>query len=166
MERPSYWDSPFKYKVSGKVVGCEGLELSSRKLLNEVIRCGYRYLRILELDKNALRVALSLACLEIRSRNEEAINFTQNRIYLLKNWFSTLVSDDWKYISNHRLYTCINTWKFENLDSREITSLPEIKKVIYMAPHFNHHWKLTICSSQDPFAYKWEFTTPDELVFC
>ena len=67
------------------MVGCEGLELSSRKLLNEVIRCGYRYLRILELDKNALRVALSLTCLEIRLRNEEGINSTQNRIYLLKN---------------------------------------------------------------------------------
>ena len=33
---------------------------------------------------DALTPALSLACLEIRSRNEEAINSTWNRIYLLK----------------------------------------------------------------------------------
>ena len=33
-------------------------------------------------DKNALIVVLSLVCLKIRSRNEEAINSTRNRIYL------------------------------------------------------------------------------------
>ena len=43
--------------------------------------------------------------------------------------------------------------KIQGLDSREITSLPEIKKVIYMAHYFNHRRKLTACSSQDPFAY-------------
>ena len=35
-------------------------------------------------NKNALTGKLSLACLEIRSRNEEAINSTRNRIYLLQ----------------------------------------------------------------------------------
>ena len=34
-------------------------------------------------NKNALTV-VSLACLEIRSRNEEVINSTRNRIYSLK----------------------------------------------------------------------------------
>ena len=34
-------------------------------------------------NKNAL-TAVSLACLEIRSRNEEVINSTRNRIYSLK----------------------------------------------------------------------------------
>ena len=43
--------------------------------------------------------------------------------------------------------------KIQGLDSREITSLPEIKKVIYMAHYFNYRRKLTACSSQDPFAY-------------
>ena len=33
------------------VVRCEGLELSSGKIINEVERGGYRYLSILELDK-------------------------------------------------------------------------------------------------------------------
>ena len=33
----------------------------------------------------------------------------------------------------------INTRKLKGLDSSEITSLSEIKKVIYMARHFNHH---------------------------
>ena len=37
------------------------------------------------MNKNALTAALSLACMEIRSRNEEAINSTRNRIYSLKN---------------------------------------------------------------------------------
>ena len=35
---------------------------------------------ILAITKNALTEAFSLACLEIRSRNEEAINSTWNRI--------------------------------------------------------------------------------------
>ena len=35
-------------------------------------------------NKNALTNAFSLACLEIRLRNEEAINSTRNRIYSLK----------------------------------------------------------------------------------
>ena len=39
--------------------------------------------------------------------------------YLFLNWFSTRVSDH------------------QGLDSREITSLPDIEKVIYMARHFN-----------------------------
>ena len=93
-----------------------------------------------------LTAASSLACLEIRSRNEEAINSTRNMIYPLKvftsyfidadtfylflNWFSTRVSDDQKYRCGSRLYACINTRKFKGLDSREITSLPEIEKVI------------------------------------
>ena len=37
-----------------------------------------------ENNKNDLTAAFSLACLEIRSRNEEAINSTRNRIYSLK----------------------------------------------------------------------------------
>ena len=39
---------------------------------------------IMSYNKDALIVASSLACLEIRSRNEEAINSTWNRIYSLK----------------------------------------------------------------------------------
>ena len=36
-------------------------------------------------------------------------------------------------------YTCVhvNTQKFKSLNSREITSLPDIEKVIYIARHFN-----------------------------
>ena len=61
--------------------------------------------------------------------------------YLFLNWFSTRVSDDRKYVWGRRPYACINTRKFRGLNSREITSLPEIKKVIYMARHFNHRRK-------------------------
>ena len=51
-----------------------------------------------------------------------------NTFYLFLNWFSTRVSDNQKYIYRWRLYACINTRKFKGLDSRKITSLPEIKK--------------------------------------
>ena len=94
-------------------------------------------------NKNALTaaLALSLACLEIRLRNEEAINSTRNRIYSLKvvyfllyrrryflfvNWFSSRVGEDRKYVCGRRIYACINTRKFKGLDSREIASLSGI----------------------------------------
>ena len=78
--------------------------------------------------------------------------------YLFLNWFSTRVSEDRKYVCGRRLYACINTRKFKYLDSREITSLPKIQKVIYMARHFNHRRKKIACSSQDPFVYNKSFS--------
>ena len=59
--------------------------------------------------------------------------------YSFLNWFSTRVSDD-------RRYVC-------GLDSREITSLPDIEKVIYMACLFSHRRKQIARSSHDSFAY-------------
>ena len=59
--------------------------------------------------------------------------------YSFLNWFSTRVSDD-------RRYVC-------GLDSREITSLPRIEKVIYMACLFSHRRKQIARSSHDSFAY-------------
>ena len=61
--------------------------------------------------------------------------------YLFLNWVSTRVSDDRKYVCGRRLYACINTQKFKGFDSRQITSLPEIKKVIYTARLINHRRK-------------------------
>ena len=62
------------------------------------------------------------------------------------------VRDDQKYVWGRRLYACVNTstQKFKGLDSKEIISLPVIKKVIYMASHFNYHRKKITWSSQDP----------------
>ena len=65
----------------------------------------------------------------------------RRRYFFFLNWFSTRVRDDQKYLCGSRLYACINTWKFKGLDSREITSLSDIKKAIYRARHFNHRWK-------------------------
>ena len=45
---------------------------------------------VLGINKNALTVAFRLACLGIRSRNEEAINSARNRIYLLKVFYFLL----------------------------------------------------------------------------
>ena len=97
-------------------------------------------------NKNALIEAFSLAYLEIRSRNEWAINSTRNRIYSLKVFYFLLyrrryflfvsesrVSDDWKYVYR-RLYACINTQKFKDPDSRVITS--EIKNAGDARDHF------------------------------
>ena len=41
-------------------------------------------------NKDTLTAAVSLACLEIRSRNEEVIISTENRIYLLKVFYFLL----------------------------------------------------------------------------
>ena len=46
--------------------------------------CPHTTRLIIEWNKNTLTAVFSLTCLEIRSRNEEAINSTQNRIYSLK----------------------------------------------------------------------------------
>ena len=110
-------------------------------------------------NKNDLTAAFSVACLEIRSRNEEPINTKQHSLaegffyfllyrrryfdtfYFFPNWFCTRGSDVREYVCGRRLYECINTRKFKGLDSREITSLSEIKKVIYLARHFNHRRK-------------------------
>ena len=104
-------------------------------------------------NKNALTEAFSLACLEIRSRNEEAIYSVRKRIYSLKGFLLPTLSSSILFICFwidlvRLLATTGNTSavagytrKFKGLDSREITSLPEIIKVIYMARHFNHRRK-------------------------
>ena len=109
-------------------------------------------------NKNALTAAVCLACMEIRLRNEEAINSARNRIYSLKVFqllptsaTSSILQDIYVlFVSELIQYVCqrrpkirvrINTRKFKGLDSTEITSLPEIKKVIYMVHHFNHRRK-------------------------
>ena len=57
--------------------------MNSHQKTQENIK-GKSPLFILWKNKKALTAAFSLACLEIRLRNEEAINSTQNRIYSLK----------------------------------------------------------------------------------
>ena len=114
---------------------------------------------VVYLNENALTGAVWLACLEIRSRNEETINSTLNSIYSLKVFYFLLyrrrhfsficfwsdlvrgLATTGNNVCCRRLYACINTRKFKGLDSREITSLPEIEKVIYMARHFNRRRK-------------------------
>ena len=66
--------------------------------------------------------------------------------YLFQNWFSTPASEDRKYVCRRRLYTCINTRKYKGLDSREVTSLHEIKKVLGLS------------------VIQWTFITPDHGV--
>ena len=65
---------------------------------------------------------------------------TDYRIYDQAFFLSEIESAEGKEEKKEPL-ACINTRKFKGLDSREITSSPEIKKVIYMARHFNHRQK-------------------------
>ena len=58
-----------------------------------------------------------------------------------------LICFEWRDTKNQP-YACINTRKFKVLDSREITSLPEIKKL--MAHGTWHVIPFIACSSQDP----------------
>ena len=122
------------------------------KTLNGVQKLKYS-LSILKHNKNVLTVAFSLACLEIRSRNKEAINSTTNTIYSLKvfyfllyrsryflfvselilNSISMHVSDNQKYLYGTRLYACMNTRKFKGLDSR--FSLPKINCMLIIKTH-------------------------------
>ena len=59
-----------------------------------------------ETKKNALTVALSLVCLDIRSRNKEAINSTRNRIYSLKVFHSLLLDIYFLFVSELIKYEC------------------------------------------------------------
>ena len=119
-----------------------------------------------------------LACLEISSRNEEAINSTRNMIYSLKVFYflhyrrrhicfwidlvrvlaTTKIPGSQRWVAGYT--RVINTRKFKGLDSRKITSLPDIEKVIYMARHFINRMLITslIC-------IQWKFTTPDHHNF-
>ena len=100
-------------------------------------------------NKKPLTAVFILACLKIRSRNGEVINSTRNETNLLAKCFLLPI------LSTSIIFTCFwidlvcvlattgNTSavagyarKFKGLDSREITSLPEIEKVIYMARLF------------------------------
>ena len=47
-------------------------------------------------NKNALKTAFSLASSQIRSRNEEAINSTRNRIYSFRVSYFIDVNTQWK----------------------------------------------------------------------
>ena len=73
--------------------------------------------------------------LGVRSRNEEAVYSTRNTIYSLKLFTSYFIDVDTFYffLNWFSEYAKIQGPRF-----REMTSLPEIKKAIYMARHFNH----------------------------
>ena len=111
-----------------------------------------------------LSIFISLAC----SRNEEAITSTWSRISLWQS-FNFLLYQQSSILQDILFYTWYLTicfwidWvhvykytKIKGLDSstREITSLPESKKVMNMACHFSHRWKWNV---------QWKFTTPDQL---
>ena len=58
-------------------------------------------------NKNALTAAFILACFEIRSRNEEAINSTRNMIYSLKVFYFLLYRQRYfLFVSELIYYAC------------------------------------------------------------
>ena len=86
---------------------------------------------------------------------------------LFLSWFSTRDSDNRKYFRGRKLYACIITRKFKGLDSREITSLPEIKNVM-------RTWRvISIIAENKPpdrmlitrfICIQWKFSTPDQQI--
>ena len=59
------------------------------------------------MNYNAPTAAISLACLEIRSRNDEAINSTRNRIYSLKVFHFLLYRRQYSlFVSELIQYAC------------------------------------------------------------
>ena len=138
-------------------------------------------------DKTGTRLQRQrgLACLEIRSKNEEAINSTRNMIhslrfftsyfidvdtfYLFLNWFSTRVSDDQKYLSGSRLYACINTQNSrgsipEKLHDCQI-SLARYRKSDLNGTSFQSSPKINRMLITRLICIKWKFTTPDHRDF-
>ena len=85
--------------------------------------------------------------------------------YFFLNWFSTRVSDDQKYVCGRRLYVFINTRKSKGLDSRKITSLPEIKKSDLNGTSFQSSPKINRMLITRAICIQWKFTTPDHRSF-
>ena len=120
-----------------------------------------------------------LACLKIRSKMRRRlilhetkqiyslnVFFTSSFIdvdtfYLFLNWFSTRISDDRKYVCGRRLYACINTRKFKGLDSREITSLPDIRKSDLHGTSFQSSPKINRMLIRRLICIQWKFPTPN-----
>ena len=124
----------------------------------------------------------SLAHLEITSRNKEAVNSTRNTIYSLKVFLLPTLSTSILFICfwidlvrvlattgnnvcGRRLCACINTRKFKGLDSREITSLPEIKKSYLHGTSFQSSPKINRMLITRAICIQWKFTTPDHRSF-
>ena len=72
-------------QYSWNIAMITGLAFRSRMTFSPFVSSAYQETSFHYLmNYNAPTAAVSLACLEIRSRNEEAINSTRNRIYSLK----------------------------------------------------------------------------------
>ena len=121
---------------------------------------------VVYINENALTGAVWLACLEIRSRNEETINSTLNTIYSLKVFYFLLygrrhfsficywsdlvrgLATTGNNVCDRRLYTKIQGPRFQrnNIIARD-------QKSDLHGTSFQSARKKTACSSQDSFAY-------------
>ena len=116
-------------------------------------------------NKNTLTEVFSLACLEIRSRNEGAINSAQNRIYWLKVFYPLIyrhqyflfVSESIQYMCKqppeiHLQLQAIHMYKYTK------TQGPRFQRNYMIArdqisDYMWHVISITARSSQEPFAY-------------
>ena len=107
------------------------------------------------LTRIRLQRQTGLACLEIRSRNEEAINSTRNMIYSLPPTVSTSILflcfwiDLVRVLATTKNTSAVAGYARVQIHENSRASIPEklhyiiaeIEKVIYTARHFNHRQK-------------------------
>ena len=119
--------------------------------------------------QDAFRAAFSLACLEIRSRNEEVINSTRNRIYSLKVFYFLLYRRRYfLFVSELIQYACqrrpeirlrsqaIRVYKYTKIQGPRFQGnyiIARDQRSDLHGTSFQSLPKITACSSQDSFAY-------------
>ena len=120
-------------------------------------------------NKNALTAAVSLACLEIRRRNEEEIDSARNGIYLLKIFYFLLYRRrNFLFVSELIQQACqrrpeirlrcqaIRVHKYTKIQGPRFqrnTIIARDQKRDLHGTSFQSWPKITTCSSKDPFAY-------------
>ena len=132
-------------------------------------------------NKNALRAGFSLACLEIRSRNEEAINSTRNRIYSLKVFYFLLYRRRYfLFVSELIQYACqrrpeirlrsqaIRVYKYTKIQGPRFQRnyiIARDQKSDLHGTSFQSSPKINCMLITSTICIQWKFATPDHRSF-
>ena len=81
-------------------------------------------------------------------------------LYLFLNWFSTHVSDDWKYVCGRRLYVCIYKYtKIQGLRFQRTYIITRDQKSDLHGTSFQSSPKISRILITKPICIQWKFTT-------
>ena len=141
---------------------------------------------VLGINRNAITAAFTLACLGIRSRNEEAINSTRNRIYTCERVFTSYFIDV-EYSSGYLLFICFwtdlvcvlaTTGNTSAFASFHLYKYMKIQGRQFQRNYIVHHcqrskgWftfqsspKITRMLITKAICIQWKFTSPDHRSF-